>query len=94
VGRIHTPATLLPGLDRDKRLPSVRPFALVARYLYTAVAEGRQDDDFQGLRDEHYEPGDILRVRSETWRIDSVEDTGFADRKKDLLARTLHCSVV
>ena len=66
----------------------------MARYLYTAVAQGRPNTDFQGLRDEHYEPGDTLNVQSETWRIDSVEDTGFADRKKGVLAQTLRCTVL
>jgi hypothetical protein len=66
----------------------------MARYLYTAVAQGRPNNDFQGLRDEHYQPGDTLRVQSEVWRVESVEDTGFADRRNGLLAQTLHCTVL
>jgi hypothetical protein len=70
----------------------------VARCLYTAVAAGRDDHAFQGLRDEDYAAGDTLNVGSETWRVDTVEDTGvtqrIGDRKDALFSRTLHCTVV
>jgi len=70
----------------------------MARCLYTAVAKGREDHSFQGLRDEDYAPGDRLNVGSETWRVDTVEDTGvtqwIGDRKNALFSRTLHCTVM
>jgi hypothetical protein len=66
------------------------------RSLYTAVAEGREDHVFQGLRDENYEAGDTLHVGPETWRVDEVHDlvTMSRDPKTRELRRTLYCTVV
>ncbi len=67
------------------------------RCVYTAVADGREDHVFQGLRDENYIAGDTLRIGAETWRIDEVQDLvtelGRNPKAREL-HRTLYCSVI
>ena len=67
------------------------------RCLYTAVAEGREDHVFQGLRDETYKPGDALNVGPEKWRVDNVQHVvteWTGNPKSHVISRTLHCTVV
>jgi hypothetical protein len=67
------------------------------RCLYTAVAKGRADHVFQGLRDENYVTGDVLNVEAEKWRVDEVQDVETAigrGPKAHQFHRTLYCTVV